>query len=475
MVKKKTNELEFYGSPLTGFLPTLIYIILAIVLALRFNYYSINAVAYGGSIGLVLVSFLAKDQKKYWNTLSSSLRNYIENFVLFLFLGIFITFLTQGDLGGGMIWLGDSLGLEGGAFVVLSFFASALVTTGTGAPLMGLLTTLPLFYPSGIALGADGIILAGAILSGCFFGDHISPSSQVTIVSSGTQTNSQTGETAEPTKVIKNRSLFAVVAAFVSALVFYFFGSAGEGVTDRSIIQEMSNGTGLWMLVALAIVLFIAFKTKNVLHGLVMGIVSASIIGLLTGLYSIQDFLYYNQGTGEMAGLIPDGIFNLAPFLISLIFLYIMIEVMKLSGAISVVSDWLSGFRFMQKPLGVELIITILVMLVTVMLSGMVLPSILIVSSLMDDLGEKANLTPNRRTNIMILASSSIGAIIPVSSVFVNGMVGNISAMQNQYPFVEAISPASVFFSSIYNWLMLGVLLVWIFTGLKRDEEKVTK
>jgi len=462
-------KLEFYGGPLIGFLPTLIYIILAIVLAFQFNYYSINAVAYGGGIGLVLVSFLAKNQQNYWSTLASSLKSYIDNFVLFLFLGIFITFLTEGDLGGGMIWLGNLLGLQGGAFVVLSFLASALVTTGTGAPLMGLLTTLPLFYPAGIALGADQIILAGAILSGCFFGDHISPSSQVTIVSAGTQEDSETGKTAEPTKVIQNRSLYAIGAAVISAIAFYFLGSAGDGINDPAIVEDMSNGTGLWMLVALGLLLFVAFKTKNVLFAIVLGIVAAAIIGLFTGLYSLQDFLFFNAETGEMAGLIPDGISNLAPFLISLIFLYMMIETMKLSGAISVVSNWLAGFSFLQKPLGVELIITLFVMLVTVMLSGMVLPSILIISSLMDDLGEKADLSSERRTNVMILASSSIGAIIPVSSVFVNGMVGNISAMQNQYSFIQEISPFSAFFSSVYNWLMLIVLLIWIFSGLNRE------
>ena len=119
--------------------------------------------------------------------------------------------------------------------------------------------------------------------------------------------------------------------------------------------------------------------------------------------------------------------------------------------------------------MGVELVITLVVLLVTIMLSGMVLPSILIISSLMDDLGEKANLSPERRTNIMILASSSIGAIIPISSVFVNGMVGNISTLQNQYSFIQQINPFSAFFSSFYNWLMFAVLLIWIFTGLNRD------
>jgi len=352
MEKTEETELKFHGGPLIGFLPTLIYIVLAIVLAFQFDYYSINAVAYGGSIGLILVSFLAKDQQEYWNALGTSLKSHISNFVLFLFLGIFIVFLTQGDLGGGMIWLGNRLGLQGGGFVVLSFLASALVTTGTGAPLMGLLTTLPLFYPAGIALGADHVILAGAILSGCFFGDHISPSSQVTIVSSGTQENSESGRKAEPTTVIKNRMIYSVGAAIISAIAFYFLGSSGEGIGDESIIQEMSNGTGLLMLIALGIVLFVAFKTKNVVFALVLGIVSAAIIGLVSGLYSFQDFLYYEAETGEMAGLIPDGIFNLAAFLISLIFLYMMIELMKMSGAISVVSNWLSKFSFFTKTYG---------------------------------------------------------------------------------------------------------------------------
>ncbi|WP_277630451.1 Na+/H+ antiporter NhaC family protein [Atopococcus tabaci] len=215
MDKKQSAALEFYGGPLIGFLPTLIYVVVAVFLGLQYQYYAINAIAYGGAIGIILVSFLAKNRQAYWKVVTGGVKGLLNNFILFIILGLFITFLTQGDLGGGMIWLSSLLGLEGGAFVVLSFLASALVAMGTGTPLLGLLTILPLFFPSGVALGANETMLGRAILSGCFFGDHISPSSQVTIISSQTQADAETGAAAQPIQLVKKRMLYTGTAALI--------------------------------------------------------------------------------------------------------------------------------------------------------------------------------------------------------------------------------------------------------------------
>lgn len=471
MAERKATNLEFYGGPLAGFLPILIYMAVAVILSVQFQYYSINAIAYGGVFGLLLVSFLARNQQHYWRIVTEGVRGLLSNFILFIFLGLFIAFLTHGDLAGGVIWLGNQLGLQGGAFVVLSFIASALVAMGTGTPLLGLLTILPLFYPSGIALGANGTMLAGAILSGCFFGDHISPNSQVTIISSQTQKDDDTGWTADSTGVIRDRAPYVGGAALFSVISYYFLGSSGSGTGDRSVLDTMSNATGLWMLAALLIVLVIAFKTKNALYGLVWGSISAATIGLATGLFNFNDLLRYDETTAEMAGIIPEGVFNLSAFLISLIFLYSMIEVMNRSGAMAIVTKWLAHFSILQKPLGVEFVISLLLLIGTIMLSGMVIPAILIVSTLMNSLGKEVGLNPIRRTNIMILASTSISPLIPIGSVYLNGTVGNVAAMQAQFPFVTNLDPFAVFFGTIYNWLILAVVLAWMFLGVNRKKK----
>lgn len=471
MTEKKSTELEFYGGPLVGFIPILIYMTVAVILSVQFQYYSINAIAFGGVFGLLLVSFLARNQQHYWRVVTEGVRGLLSNFILFIFLGLFIAFLTRGDLGGGVIWLGSQLGLEGGAFVVLTFVASALVAMGTGTPLLGLLTILPLFYPSGIALGADGTMLAGAILSGCFFGDHISPNSQVNIIASQTQKDEDTGEEAGPMDVIKERAPFVGGAGLLSVIAFYFLGGSGEGSGDSSVLEAMSNPMGLWMLVALIVVLVIAFKTKNALYGLIWGSITASVLGLTTGLFTFSDLLRYDPETAEMAGIIPEGVFNLSSFLISLIFLYSMIEIMNRSGAIKIITQSLSKFTILQKPYGVELVMSLLLLIGTIMLSGMVIPAILIVSTLMNSLGKEVGLSPTRRTNIMILAGTSISPLIPIGSVYLNGTIGNVAAMQSQFAFVEGLDPFAVFFSSIYNWLILIILLVWMFTGMGRKKE----
>ncbi|WP_028274458.1 hypothetical protein [Atopococcus tabaci] len=237
----------------------------------------------------------------------------------------------------------------------------------------------------------------------------------------------------------------------------------------------MSNPNGLWMLAALLVVLVIAFRTNNVLYGLVIVVVTASVIGLITGLFTFGDFMYFVPETGEMGGLVPDGVMALSGFLVSLIFLYCVIEVMNQSGAIDVLTTKLATYSFMRKPLGVELVSSIVVMIGSVLLSGMVIPAILIVSSLMNRLGEAAGLDKTRRTNMLIMASTSVSPLIPISSVYLNGTVGDVASLQRVYPFIQNIDPFTTFFASIYNWLTLVIVLVWIFAGVNRKQETMTE
>lgn len=87
--------------------------------------------------------------------------------------------MNTGKIGNGFIWLSLNLGIRGSAFVVFSFLASAVISMGAGAPIAALFAVIPIFYPPGILLGASPAMLTGALISGIFFGDALSPSSQV--------------------------------------------------------------------------------------------------------------------------------------------------------------------------------------------------------------------------------------------------------------------------------------------------------
>ena len=104
-----------------------------------------------------------------------------------LLAGVLGTLLGAAGFVQALVWLTGQLGLTGGAYVAAAFVACALVSTSTGTSFGTILICGPLLYPAGASLGADAVILAGALLAGATFGDSISPISDTTIASSGTQ------------------------------------------------------------------------------------------------------------------------------------------------------------------------------------------------------------------------------------------------------------------------------------------------
>ncbi|MCB6543757.1 hypothetical protein LI170_16635, partial [Desulfovibrio desulfuricans] len=77
------------------------------------------------------------------------------------------------------------------------FLVSSLISMGAGAPIAALLAVVPIFYPAGVLMGADPAILTGAMLSGIFFGDALSPSSQVIHTTIASQHDPVTNKSAD--------------------------------------------------------------------------------------------------------------------------------------------------------------------------------------------------------------------------------------------------------------------------------------
>jgi len=139
--------------------------------------------------------------------------------------------LISGALAGsGILWLMPTLTFVTGA--AISF------ATGTSWGTMGLL--FPLAVPATASLGAGDPMLAvivGAVFSGAVFGDHCSPFSDTTIVSS-------ISCGVEPHEHVRTQIPYALIAAAVAVVVG--FVPAGLGVP-----AWVSLAAGVGVLLAL--------------------------------------------------------------------------------------------------------------------------------------------------------------------------------------------------------------------------------
>ncbi len=145
--------------------------------------------------------------------------------------------MSTGNIGGGFVWLSLRLGIEGSGFVVFSFLASAIISMGAGAPIAALFAVIPIFYPPGILLGAGPAMLTGALISGIFFGDALSPSSQVINTTIMIQHDKATGRPADLLNTMKKRTPYILAAGAVSILIYYFFGAFNGNPGDINEIE----------------------------------------------------------------------------------------------------------------------------------------------------------------------------------------------------------------------------------------------
>lgn len=472
-MKDEVKRLEFYGGSFVGFLPAILYMTVAGICTIGFKYYSLKTVSMGAVIGILIGFIFCKDKDKYWNVAIEGVmdRGHGRMRLMYMIVGVFTAFLSSGQIGNGFVWLSQILNLKNGSFVVFSFISSTIISMGCGQPITALFTVVPIMYPPGLLLGANPKVLLGALLSGLFLGDTLSPSSQVTVVAATTQQSLYNPEKeTNNVDVIKGRLKYILPIALLSALLFYISNGNSNNITGSSeLLSEFSNPKGLLMLIPLSILIIISFKTRNVFLGLSYGIFTSIIIGIASGLIVFSDILHINNGV--MGGILFDGFFSMSDIIMSSTLLFAIIGIMKQSGAISDLGELFRESKASGSMLGTELIISLGISLVVIALAGATVPGILVFGSIANEVGQKSKIDPIRRTNLLVLNSYHIPVIFPLSSSFIMGVLTMLENLSLKYDYINLISPFDMFKSSYFNLLLLALSISWVFFGVGRKEE----
>lgn len=79
--------------------------------------------------------------------------------------------------------------------------------------------------------------------------------------------------------------------------LFFIFGSNGTiGVMEEDLMAKYSNPRGLFMLIPMVLLLAFAFKTRNIFLAATVGIISGTVVGLITGIMTPADILTVSDG-----------------------------------------------------------------------------------------------------------------------------------------------------------------------------------
>lgn len=464
----KEVKLKFYGSPAFAMLPFVVYILVGGIFSVGLHYYSMKGLIFAAVISLLAGFFFCRNKGQYWDSIVHGLAQYGNARLIFIFfvIGIFSRLMNTGGIGNGFIWLSMQLGISKSGFVVFSFLASAVISMGAGAPIAALFAVVPIFYPPGILLGANPAMLAGALISGIFFGDAVSPSSQVINTTVMLQHDEKTGKPAVLLDILKQRSLYIAAAGLAAMILYFVFGGQGGVMGDVSQIASLASPKGLWMLVPLVVLLVVCFKTGNLFVGLSYAIIVGMVVGLASGVLTFSDIVAINYQTSAMSGIIFDGISSMLDVAVSTILLYGLIAVAVDGGMLEKCCSFLMARKNAGSRRGAETVISLGTLITNILLAGCVLPSILMFGAIADRVGQKSGISPERRSILLMANATNLSSIIPINSAFVMGSVTIINELVQSHSYLPSVSPFQIFCCAFYCLILTGICAVWVATGL---------
>lgn len=462
------KKLDFHGGEWMSFIPFIVFLVLIIMTTFVAGSISNGALWIPAFMALIVAFFFAKDKKFYSEVIIRGMasREAIIPVVCWIFAGVFSRILRESGLAGGIAGVAANMGISGTFFVVVSFLAAALFATASGTGFGTIAAGMGVLYPAGVALGAHPALLAGAIVSGGAFGDNLAPVSDTTICSA-------TSQGVDVPGVVKSRLKYALTAAAITIVGIIIFGmtSSGGGAPVGPIEYE---AIALIMLIPVAITIYVAIKTGDIIVATTIGIVLASATAVLTG---IMDFIQIDPAgdvtkkalfrvAGEgldrtVDGVIYTGISSMIQVVLLAILLFGSIAIMragrgdvKLLQSLGKVAKTARGAEF-----------TIMGMTISLSaLMGLNAPAILAIgASFAKPLSRKHGISPYRTANLLDATSCTLVYSLPWTPAiiytigFTRGGIHPLTALEVT-PFV------------FYAFAMLVVMVGSTLLGIGRED-----
>ena len=469
MTERDTPTLTFRVGLFGAFIAPIIFVISTILFFVVFRAFDMNALTAAALVGLFVAAMFARNYSHFWDSAFRGVASPTSvTLIMLLFsIGLTSSMIKASGISEGFIWLSLSTGVHGGLFIAITFAAVCAIAMATASSLGTMFTAFPIFYPAGVILGADPALLAGAILSGALFGDNLAPISDSTVISSTTQRYRTKQGTAEVPGVVGQRVKYSLPTAAIAFLLFLGIGSLVSPGSDAVSNVQTSDysARGLWMIVAVVVLLATAILTRNIFKAVAAGLVSGTVVGLLSGCLRPHNIVGVEDD--QITGFFIDGVAGILPIIGLNIGIFAMLGILEHAGVMDRLVGAIMNSGWITTPRRAELAIQTGTLATTALFAGVNGPSMLVFGPIADRIGAKVGLHPYRRANVMDCTALGWGSVIPVVSSFL--FIGSLltSGMEN----APALSPISLFIGAFYPLTLTLVMLVSVITGWGRRFE----
>ncbi|MDE6744004.1 MAG: hypothetical protein K2J95_09025 [Lachnospiraceae bacterium] len=343
-------------------------------------------------------------------------------------------------------------GFTGKLFVAATFLITCLLAFATGTSVGTYFVVIPILFPVGVMAGAAPEFMIGAIVSGAAFGDNLGPISDTTIASSATQH-------ADLGTVVETRTRYSLPAAAGAFILFLLFSKTTDGNAAMEAAGGEANPISLVMLVIPVVIIALCMMRKHLITALSWGILAGVAVGLLFGVYTVDELISYPGGF-SVSGAIIESITGTAGTVAMLIAVFALLGVLEHSGLFEDVRGLLERFAKTERSTEATIVLSVGILS---MVTGVISVAIVALGDLIDEMGEKAGVNRYRRANLMdctgcvfcFLAPWTVHCVIPAQQ-------------SAQFGEAFAVAPASVPFVNYYSLCMLVMLLVAVITGYGR-------
>lgn len=408
------------------------------------------------TLGIVLV----RDRSRYCETLIAAMSQPIVLLMIMAWLlaGVLGALMSATGFVQALVWLSRAIGVSGGGYVASAFLICCLVSTSTGTSLGTILICGPLLYPAGGPVGAHPAILMGSILAGATFGDSISPISDTTIASAGTQG-------ADIGGVVRSRLKYVLPAGLAALMYAFVFGGGAPVVSGAAQGSGAPSGpAGLPMLLVPLLVVALLLKRRPLIEGLLFGNLAAVVLGLGLRLLRFSDLLRIEAGSVSARSLIVDGIERGVGVSIFTLFLVALVSTLEATRMLDGLVQFARARTRTARGAEWWIVGTVSA---AVLLTTHSVVAILTVGEFARQTGKSFGLSAYRRANLLDVTVCTYPFLLPYFIPTVLAASASLSGLTYGMP---RLSPLQAGLSNVYSWGLLVVVLIALVTGYGRTE-----
>jgi Na+:H+ antiporter, NhaC family len=376
--------------------------------------------------------------------------------LIFFFIGMLISSWMASGTIPTFIFIAFDI-ISGKWFYALVFVITAAVGLGIGSSLTTAATIGTAFISISGAFGMSSAITAGAIVSGAFFGDKMSPLSDTTTLASSTAK-------VDLFEHIKNMAWTTIPAFIVSLFLFFILSPADSGMDyrDVNLIKQELVGMNLvhwYSLIPFGILVVLAIKKVPAIFTIGSSILTALMISLVitekeewkdlpSSLYS---GFHVETNIAVVDSLLSRGGIESMLFSISLVLLALSMGglLFRLGILPAIISLFIKGVEKTSvlvcstaaSAIGINFII------------GEQYLSIILTGNTFEAYFRKAGLHPKNLSRILEDAGTVVNPLVPwsVCGVFLAGVLGVPTAEYALFSFFCLASPILTILAGLLN------------------------